>query len=228
MKKEQILKILKTMIVMTAIILVVEGIFSIPAVNDWFSSLITGSDGIIVYVVIWLIMFLQTTILNIPAYVVLSASVSIGINTLSITYILVVLSAYMCGCILAYWLGRWFGKKAVKWCAGSEEDYGKWCSALNDKGKWWYLLTVIFPVFPDDILCLVAGAVKFDFGFYTIANLLGRCVGLVAMLLTLELLGSMGGGFPFMLIVWGVALLAEVIGYFVIKEKKNESNDNRE
>ena len=216
------------MIVMTAIILIVEGVFSIPAVNDWFSSLITGSSGIIVYVVIWLIMFLQTTILNIPAYVVLSASVSIGINTLSITYMLVVLSAYMCGCILAYWLGRWFGKKAVKWCAGSDEDYSKWCDVLNNKGKWWYLVTVIFPLFPDDILCLVAGAVKFDFGFYTIANLLGRCVGLVAMLLTLELLGSMGGGFPFMLIVWGVVLLAEVIGYFVIKEKKNESNDNRE
>ena len=228
MKKEQILKILKTMIVMTAIILVVEGIFSIPAVNNWFSSLITGSSGIVVYLIIWLIMFLQTTILNIPAYVVLSASVSVGINTLSVTYILVVLSAYMCGCILAYWLGRWFGKKAVKWCAGSDEDYDKWSRVLNSKGKWWYLLTVIFPLFPDDILCLVAGAVKFNFVFYTAANLIGRSVGLVTMLLTLKLLGSMGGGFPFMLIVWGIALIAEIVGYFIIKEKKNESNDNRE
>lgn len=227
MKKEQILKILKTIIVMTLIILVVEAIFSIEAVNNWFGSLITGTSGAVVFVVIWIIMFLQTTILNIPAYVVLSASISVGINTLSVTYIAVVLSAYMCGCVLAYWLGRWFGKRTMKWCAGSEEDYDKWSNVLNEKGKWWYVISVIFPLFPDDILCLVAGAVKFDFWFYFGANLLGRLVGLITMLYTLELLGSVGGGFPLMLIVWAIALVAEIVICFVVKGKKNEFNDYR-
>ena len=99
MKKEQILKILKVAIIMTLIILAVEIVFSIPIVNNWFASLITSSEGWIVYLVIWFIMFLQTTVLNIPAYVVLSASVSVGINTLSVLYIVVVLSAYITGCL---------------------------------------------------------------------------------------------------------------------------------
>lgn len=230
MKKEQILKILNVAIIMTAIILLMEGVFTIPAVNQWFSDLITNSNGWMVYVVIWLIMFLQVTVLNIPAYVVLSASVSIGIQTLSFTYITVVLSAYMAGCLTAYWLGRKFGKKAVKWCAGSEEDYEKWSTVLNEKGKLWYLITVVFPMFPDDILCLVAGAVKFNFWFYTIANILGRSIGLVTMLFFLKLTNTSGGGFPYMLIVWCVALLLEIVVYFVVKKKefKNESDIDRE
>lgn len=230
MKKEQILKILKVAIIMTLIILAVEIIFSIPVVNNWFASLITSSEGWIVYLVIWLIMFLQTTVLNIPAYVVLSASVSVGINTLSILYIVVVLSAYIAGCLLAYWIGYKFGKKAVKWCAGSEEDYEKWSKVLNKKGKWWYFVTVIFPMFPDDILCLVAGAVKFNFPFYILSNIIGRGIGLVTMLLFLELIGSMGGGFSYMVIVWAIALLVEIIIYFVLKKKenKNESDFDRE
>lgn len=226
MKKEQILKILNVAIIMTAIILAVEIVFSIPIVNNWFASLITSSEGWVVYLVIWIIMFLQTTILNIPAYVVLSASVSVGINTLSFLYIVIVLSAYIAGCLLAYWIGYKFGKKAVKWCAGSEEDYEKWSKVLNEKGKWWYFLTVIFPMFPDDILCLVAGAVKFNFLFYILSNVIGRGIGLVTMLLFLELLGSMGGDFPYMVIVWTVALLIEVIVYFVLKKKENNDESN--
>jgi uncharacterized membrane protein YdjX (TVP38/TMEM64 family) len=214
----------------TLIILILESVFSIPAVKDWFNDIITNSSGIVVYIVIWLIMFLQVTILNVPAYVILSASIVVGIETLSFVYIAVVMSAYMCGCILAYWIGRKFGAKAVKWCAGSEDDYKKWSTALNSKGKWWYLVTVVFPMFPDDILCMVAGAMKFDFKFYVFANFIGRTIGLVTALLTLNLLNMGDSTFPYMIIVWAVALIAEFVIYLVLKkkEKKNELNDNRE
>ena len=107
----------------------------------------------------------------------------------------------------------------MKWCAGSEEEFDKWSNLLNTKGKWWYALTVLFPLFPDELLCLVAGAVKFDFTFFTIANLLGRSIGLIAMILTLELIGSMGGGIPLMVIVWAVALIIELIIYLKINKK---------
>ena len=220
MNKEQIIKILKVMLVATFIMLVFEIIFSIDAVNNFFSGLITNSNGIVVYLIIWLIMFLQCTILNLPAYVILSASVSIGLECFSWQYLLTVISAYMAGCILAYWLGRWFGVKAVKWCAGSEEDFVKWSEFLNKKGKLWYMATVIFPFFPDDLLCLVAGGVKFNFGFYTIANFIGRSIGLVTMIAVLKGIGFIGGGFPFMIIVWAVALLGEIIALIVLKYKK--------
>lgn len=219
MKKDQIIRLLKVALVTTAILLIFEGIFSIPAINNFFMGLISGSSGWLAYLFVWLIMFLQVTILNIPAYSVLAACTSIGMKTLDIVFISVVLSAYMVGCILAYWLGRWFGKRAVKWCAGSEEDYDKWSSVLNSKGKIWYFLTVLFPFFPDDILCLVAGAVKFNFGLYTIMNFVGRGIGLVTTILTLGLINKVSDGFPIMVIVWAVALVAELIAYIILNKK---------
>lgn len=218
MKKDQIIRLLKVALVTTAILLIFEGIFSIPAINNFFTGLISGSSGWLAYLFVWLIMFLQVTILNIPAYSVLAACTSIGMKTLDIVFISVVLSAYMVGCILAYWLGRWFGKRAVKWCAGSEEDYDKWSSVLNSKGKIWYFLTVLFPFFPDDILCLVAGAVKFNFGLYTIMNFVGRGIGLVTTILTLGLINKVSDGFPIMVIVWAVALIAELVGYIILSK----------
>ncbi len=229
MKREQVIKILQVAIISTVIILIAEAVFSIPAVNNWFSSIITKSSGVVVWIIIWIIMFLQVTILNIPAYVILSACASIeGLEILSVPYILVVLSAYMCGCLVAYWVGYRFGKKAVKWCAGSEEDYEKWSSVLNKKGKIWYFLTVLFPFFPDDMLCLVAGAVKFDFAWYTLANFVGRGIGLTTMILVLKFIGFISGDFPIMLVVWGVVLIAEIVIYAIIKSKQKRKHDLKE
>lgn len=219
MNNSQVLKLLKVAIITTIVLLAFEIIFSIEAVNKFFEGLITNSKGWVVYLIVWVIMFLQVTVLNIPAYVILSACVGIGMKTLSATYILVVLSAYMSGCILAYWLGRWFGVRAVRWCAGNQEDFEKWCKVINKKGRWWYFASIVFPVFPDDLLCIVVGSVKFNFWFYCIANLVGRGIGLVTMLLVLEFIGLAESGFPFMIIVWGVALLGEIIAYFVIKRR---------
>ena len=222
MTNEQITRILKICIIATVIMLISDVMFSIPAVINFFSNWVTSNTGWILWLLIWLIMFLQCTILNIPAYVILSACVSVGIQCLSVQYILVVISAYMAGCILAYWIGRWWGIKAVKWCAGSDEDFDKWCIVLNTKGRWYYALTVLFPFFPDDLLCIVCGSVKFNFGFFTIVNLIGRTIGLITMLLFLSLVGSLGGGFPIMPIVWIILLLGEIVAYYYFKRRTNE------
>ena len=219
MQRSQVSKILKVSIIATIIMLVFEIIFSIGPVNNWFAQLVVNS-GKWAYVVVWLIMFLQVTILNIPAYVILSASVSIGIETLSFKYIIVVLSAYMLGAMLAYFLGRKFGKGAVKWCAGSDEDNERWSSFINNKGKRFYAGTVLLPFFPDDLLCLVCGATKMSFAFFSITNLIGRGIGLVTMLLVIKIIGFIGSGFPYMIIVWAIALIAEVITILVLSRKE--------
>lgn len=227
MNKEQVIRILKVVFIATLFMLISEIIFSIEPVLNWFESFITPNNMLITYIAIWIIMFLQVTVLNIPAYVILLACSRVGINTLGITYILVVMSAYMSGCMLAYLVGRIWGSKAVKWCAGSQEDYDKWSNILNSKGRIWYFVSVLLPIFPDDLLCIVAGGVKFNFLIFVISNLIGRTIGLYTMLVVLKLLGSFGGGFPYMIIVWCVAMIGEIVAIEILKKKKvNENVDD--
>lgn len=223
MKQEQIIKFLKLGIYTTLFLIAIEIVFLIPAVDNFFKGWVENSTGWVLWVVLWILFFLQCNILNIPAVSLLQISVHSGIEVLSWQYILLVMSAYMSGCILSYWLGRWFGTKAIKWVAGSEEDFGKWSKFINEKGKLWYLLTVLLPLFSDDLLCLIAGSLKMDFTFYVIANLFGRSIGLITMLVVLKYIGVASSNIPFMLIIWCVGLIVEIISYIILKRKlKND------
>ena len=223
MKKEQIIKFLKLGIYTTLFLIAIEIVFLIPAVKEFFVDWVQNSSGWLLWLVLWVLFFLQTNLIQIPAVSLLQISVHSGIEVLSWQYILLVMSAYMGGCILSYWLGRWFGSKAVKWVAGSEEDFDKWSKFINEKGKIWYLLSVLLPVFPDDILCIIAGSLKMDFGFYTLANLIGRSIGLITMLVALKYIGIASSSIPFMLIVWCVGLVAEIITLIVLNKNTKKA-----
>lgn len=223
MNREQIIKFLKLGIYTTLFLIAIEIVFLIPAVDNFFKGWVEKSTGWVLWLVLWILFFLQTNLIQIPAVSLLQISVHSGIEVLSWQYILLVMSAYMGGCILSYWLGRWFGSKAVKWVAGSEEDFGKWSNFINERGKIWYLATVILPLFPDDILCIIAGSLKMDFGFYTIANLIGRSIGLIAMLVVLKYVGIASSSIPFMLIIWCVGLVAEIITLIVLNKNTKKA-----
>ena len=222
MKREQIIKLLKVGIITTLFLIAIEIIFMIPAVKGFFNSWVQNSSGWVLWVVLWILFFLQCNILNIPGVSLLQISVLVGINVLSWQYILLVMTAYMTGCILSYWLGRWFGSKAIKWVAGSEEDFNKWSDFVNKKGKLWYFLTIMLPIFPDDLLCICVGAIKLDFKFYVLANLIGRSIGLITMLLVLNYIGLVSSNVPIMLIVWCVGLVAEIVGLIILNKNSNK------
>lgn len=233
MDKRQIIKILDVLLVAVALMFIFEIIFAIPQVEESISNFIINLENRwLVWVAIWVIMFVQVCIIPIPAYIVLNAAVNIGIINTKIglgdvfvssdfwILILVTISAYMAGALVAYFVGAKLGKKAVLWAAGSEADYDKWREVLYKKGKWAYALTVILPMFPDDLLCLVCGSMKFDLGFFVGCNLIGRTVGLISMVSVIVLFDSMNNGsVPWSLILWGVVLILMLVAYFILKDK---------
>lgn len=74
-------------------------------------------------------------------------------------------------------------------------------------------------IFPDDLLCIIAGSVKFNFATYTIFNLIGRTIGLVTMCLVLQFIKMSASSFPIMIIVWAIALIVEIITILIIKRR---------
>jgi len=242
MNKLQLFKILKVMIIATFLMFAFELLFSFDIVTNWLKDIVLSLEDnmFLLYFAIWIIMFLQTTIVPIPAYIVLNAAVNVGIvnSALGLSvfatgscwiFIAVVLSSYIVGAAAAYFIGYKWGAKAVKWCAGDIDEYKKWSCVINEKGKWWYAATVILPVFPDDLLCIVAGSIKFNFKFFLFSNILGRGIGLIFMIGTLVLFQKMNevGGLPITVICWGAALIVLLIAYYILKVKLKKSRKEK-
>ena len=238
--KKQVYKLLWALFVCLFLLFTVELIFQIPAVNNAFnpSNLNKVSNNyVMVWAILWLLMFAQVTIIPVPAmpiYIFCNRTELVGGPGLSgllsfqtLFFIIFVESACIAGATTAYWLGRLSGTRAIKWIAGDEEEYQVWSQKLNCKwGKYLYAATVILPIFPDDILCLVAGAVRIDFGFFLTCNISGRIIGTIIFLIFLRLpyisqffSTNVGEGFPWALLVYGILLFVVVIITVIWKKK---------
>ena len=236
--RKQITKFLYTATLCIGLLLFVECLFQIPAISDMFNAENIGSaNQTWAWIILWLLMFAQVTIIPIPAmpiYVFSSgtALVAPGPNLVdlfsleTVFFCTFVVSACVVGSIAAYWLGRLGGGKAVKWIAGDEEDYNQWCQILNKKGgKIFYACTILFPIFPDDILCLVVGAMKMDFKYFTIVNIIGKFIGAFCMLLFIRLpilsdffTSSRNGGFPLSIVIYSILFILSIIATILWKK----------
>lgn len=169
------------------------------------------SGGSLSVFLFFLLQFLQVTFLPLPAFLttVVGALIFGPVNSFIISFV-----AIMLGSIFAFYLGRKFGKKLLAWIAG-KEDAEKWSKKLTN-GKYAYFLMMLFPLFPDDILCMAAGVTDMSFKFFFITNLITRPIGIfcTCFLGSGELIPFSGYG----LIVWPI-LIVLLIACFVISIK---------
>ena len=90
---------------------------------------------------------------------------------------------------------------------------------LFEKGKYVFFLMMLFPLFPDDILCLVAGMTTMSFRFFLTTIFLTRPIGIImtCYLGSGEIIPFHGWG----LIVWGILIVAMAI-LFICSYKYQE------
>ena len=228
---EKWFKALRLVIICMIFLVISEGIFEIPAIRGFFGSgLLEGKSGWLVYVIVWLVMFAQVAIIPIPALPILVACNQIphlvasgpGLSGLlsfeTLGFVCLTTSATLVGAIASYWIGRTIGQPAIKWVAGSEKDYKIWSKKFNSaKGKWTYAATVLFPIFPDDIISLVVGSIKMNFTFYVVTNAICKFIGGFCMLLFMRLpginqfFGESTGTIPWTLILYAGILIAAIV-----------------
>ena len=96
---------------------------------------------------------LQVILLPIPAFITVGAGVLmygplLGSILSSIGIVL--------GSIIAFFCGRYFGYGVVKWLVG-KENLDKGLSFIKGKDRVVFTFMFLFPFFPDDVLCFVAG-----------------------------------------------------------------------
>lgn len=213
--REKIAKGLFLIFISVIVMFLFELLFMIPGLQEAFLGLMDSDSVWLVYLGYWILIFLQTTIIPIPALTVLFAANKTGMITFNpiedSTFYILTMSAYMLGIIFAYLIGKKWGKLAIKWVAGTEEEYQHWTQVINQKGKLFYFLTVLFPLFPDDLLCIVAGGVNLDFKFFMISNSVARFIGLVTTVYTLLIAVSSVSNMTMVIIYLAILLITAIL-----------------
>ncbi len=160
----------------------------------------------LVYIIL---QYLQVVILPIPSIVSTLAGVALFGPLKTTIYSLI---GIILGSLTAFIIGRKLGHKAVVWMVG-EDTLSKWQTKL--KGKDNILLTLMFllPVFPDDILCFIAGLSSMSTLYFIIMIVISRVLAVTTTCYSIELV-------PFNtwwgLTIWGVIFLVLIVGFIVI------------
>ncbi len=162
--------------------------------------------------------FLQVTILPIPsAITTIAGSIIYG----PFQAFLLSLAGILLGSFFAFLLGRIFGKKVVVFMVG-KVTCEKWRQGLS-KAKYSFLVMMLLPLFPDDILCLVAGMTDMSWDFFAICQFISRPIGILitCYIGSGRLIPYHGWG----LVVWGI-ILAFVIFILFLTTKYKDRIEN--
>lgn len=179
------------------------------AIKDFILS--TKQWGIITFLVLTV---LQVVILPIPAAVTIL--IGVAIYGPLVSFLLSLAGTYI-GSVICFALGKSFGKKLVAWMVG-KESAEKYAKMLNDKGRWVFVIMLLFPFFPDDTLCLVAGTTSMSWKFFLLSMLVTRpiMVAFMSFFGSGKIIPYSGWGIP----VWiGIFVLSIAVLILVTKLK---------
>ena len=146
------------------------------------------------------IQFLQVVVLPIPSMVTIGAGVALFGPFYGAFYSLIgILSAS----IIAFFIGRHLGCKVVSWIIG-EKSLQKGLQLVKGKDTIVLTFMFLFPFFPDDVLCFVAGLSTMSVKFYLVMITATRITGIVLSSY------SLGGKIIPFDTWWGIALWVSI------------------
>lgn len=180
----------------------------VQLVKDWILAW-----GFWSYIIFVLLQFLQVTFLPLPASLTTLAGVII-FGPLY-TFLLSTLSIIL-GSIFAFFLGRFFGIKLLNWIFGKQKTL-EFQQKLK-RGNIVFFLMMLFPLFPDDLLCMMAGTIDMNFKYFLATNLITRPIGIFCLCF-------FGGGYIIPFHGWGLwvwAIILIFVATFLIIYFKNK------
>lgn len=185
-----------------------DKIGSVDALREYVSGF--GAFGVIVFIVI---QFLQVVVLPIPGFITISVGVLLfGAFRGTVYSVIGIVTAS----IVAFFIGRVFGHKVASWLVG-KENLDKALKMVKGKDKVVLTFMFLFPFFPDDVLCFVAGISSMSVFYYVIMITITRIVNIAVSAYSVN-----GSLIPYNtwwgILIWvGVFVVVAFLCYFIYK-----------
>ena len=179
--------------------------FSKDELQEYLSS--KGAWALFFY---FLLSFLQVSFIPLPSTVTILAG-----NYLFGTWqaFLVSYFAMLLGSLVAFLMGRWIGRPFVNWVVGDPGTVDNYLKKLKGKEKVTLFFMFLFPFFPDDVLCSVAGILPLSWWAFLLMQILTRATSIGATLFFMsgEIIPYHGWGLVVLISVSILGILAFVI-----------------
>ncbi len=198
-------------------LLKIKGILEVVSSVEGLREYIEGFGGLAI-VFFLIIQFFQVLILPIPSFVLLGAGVLLfGPIKGAIICSIGVIS----GSIVAFLIGKIFGYKLAKWLVGDKLD--KWLKLVEGKSKILFSIMFLFPFFPDDVLCVIAGITQMSLSSFFLITTITRSISIFVSALSLN-----NSLIPYDtwwgILLWGViALIIIAIIVFIFMKLKQKT-----
>lgn len=159
--------------------------------------------------------FSQVVILPIPSTVTVVAGAALFGPLMGSVYSLI---GIVIGSVTAFLIGRYAGYRVVAWLVG-KDTLDKWLKKVKGKDKLLLSAMFLLPVFPDDVLCFVAGLSSMSLWFFIVVILVSRILAIFTTSFSVTLI-------PFNtwwgILTW-ILLFAAVVALFVFLYKKSDA-----
>lgn len=177
--------------------------------KEWISSF-----GAWAWLVFFLIQILQVVVLPIPAQLTTIA----GILAFDPWISFIISSiAVVVGSIIAFAIGRLLGNK-ILYKIAEKETVDKYRKLIDKKGRVLLPIMFIFPMFPDDLLCFIAGSTTMSWLYFIIITLATRIfgTGCICLFGSGDIIPFSGWGIPVWIIL---GILLVTTAFILIKNQ---------
>lgn len=175
-----------------------------------------GNLAVILFIAL---QFAQVVILPIPSFITVGAGVLLFGPLKSSLYSCI---GIISGSIVAYYVGKIFGYKVVKWLVG-KDALDKALKTIKGKDKLILTFMFLFPFFPDDVLCFVAGITTIKPRFFIVMITIVRLITI-----TLSSFSMNNSIIPYDtwwgLLLWGVIFISVLTATIIIYKHGNSIN----
>lgn len=202
--------------VLAVVVIALIILYYIGKANGWFEFFeskeqirqYVASYGALAPLAFFLLQFFQVIISPIPGNVTTIAG---GLLFGFFPAFLISTAAVFLGSIAAFALGKLFGRPLVERIAG-KAVVEKYMNTVSSRQRVVLIIMFLMPLFPDDILCLIAGLSAMKFGAFSLLVILTRPWGL--------LFSAMLGAGMISIPDWGwVIIVAVAVAVFILSLK---------
>ncbi len=171
-----------------------------------------GGWGILTYIVINL---LQCIVIPVPTTLTVLVGTAIYGPFVAFLYATI---GVIIGSSIAFVIGRYCSRPVINWIFGKEK-IDKYQNILKNRTGIILFLTLILPLFPDDLICMLAGISEISYPKFLIISIIARSVGLAVI----SFFGS-GKIIPFSgwgIIAWiAIAIVSLIVVIIAFKKRE--------